>query len=54
MNEQAKDAVCEEILDIMAVYHEQEARSYVDTPGSLEHLGDVWRTLSRWEKALKS
>ena len=53
MNEQAKTAVCEEILDIMRVYHEQEARGYVDTPGGLEHMGDVWQMLSRWEKVLK-
>lgn len=46
-------AVCNEILEIMKTYHEQEARGSVDTPGGLEHMGDVWRLLGRWETKLK-
>jgi hypothetical protein len=48
-----KDKVCAEILEIMATYHEQEASpSGVDTPGGLEHMGDVWRLFAKWEKML--
>lgn len=54
MTDEAKTAVCEEILEIMKVYHEQNARGYVDSPGGLEHKGDVWRMLARWEKVLKA
>ena len=58
--EQEKDAeierlkaVTDEILAIMAVYHEQENSSRgVGTPGGLEHMGDVWRLLSKWEDKL--
>jgi hypothetical protein len=48
-----KDKVCAEILEIMETYHEQESSGMVDTPGGLEHMGDVWKLLSRWEKMLK-
>lgn len=49
-----KTIVCDEILEIMATYHEQEARpSGVDTPGGLEHMGDVWGLFSKWEAMLK-
>jgi len=44
--------VCEEILEIMRTYHEQEASSGVDTPGGLEHMGDVWRLFIKWESML--
>ena len=51
----AKTAICEEILDIMRVYHEQAARpSGVDTPGGLEHMGDVWNLFHRWESTLNA
>lgn len=46
--------VCEEILAIMKTYHEQEAeQGYVDTPGGLEHMGDVWRLFRKWEGILQ-
>ncbi len=49
-----KDKVCEEILEIMKTYHEQESEpGGVDTPGGLEHMGDVWRLFYKWEKMLK-
>ncbi len=48
-----KDKVCAEILEIMATYHEQEAAGSVDTPGGLEHMGDVWRLFGKWERMLK-
>ncbi len=42
-----------EIKRIMEVYREQEATSYgVDTPGGLEHMGDVWSLLRRWDAEL--
>ncbi len=49
----AKDVVCEEIKEIMETYREQETAGYVDTPGGLEHMGDVWRLLSKWDKMLR-
>ena len=46
-------AICDEIQRIMVVYREQEAKyGYVDTPGGLEHMGDVWRLLASWDAAL--
>lgn len=51
----AKDDVCREIQEIMAVYREQSASAYgVDTPGGLEHMGDVWRMLTRWDAKLSA
>jgi hypothetical protein len=53
MTEQAKQVVCEKILRIMKTYHEQESTSYgIDTPGGLEHMGDVWSLFLEWEKLL--
>lgn len=49
----AMEAVCNHIVRIMKTYHEQEARPEgVGTPGGLEHMGDVWSLLSKWEDAL--
>ena len=36
----------------MCTYREQEAAGNVDTPGGLEHMGDVWRLLRRWDTEL--
>jgi hypothetical protein len=44
--------VCQEILEIMHTYHEQEESGQVDTPGGIEHLGDVWDKFLKWEKIL--
>lgn len=45
-----RDEVCAEIADICRVYREQmEERGYVDTPGGLEHMGDVWTKLLKWD-----
>jgi hypothetical protein len=45
--------ICAEIQEIMRVYREQEAtRDGVGTPGGLEHMGDVWRLLRRWDTEL--
>lgn len=52
MTDDAKTDVCEHILRIMRTYHEQDARGYVDTPGGLEHMGDVWNLLLKWEAKL--
>lgn len=44
-----------EIVSIMETYDQQEAeRGYVDTPGGLEHMGDVWRLLGGWRDRLAS
>ncbi len=46
--------VCDEILSIMATYHEQDDAGSIGTPGGLEHMGDVWRLLGKWEEMLKA
>lgn len=47
------EAVAREILDIMRTYHKQkDEHGYVDTPGGLEHMGDVWRLFLKWEEML--
>lgn len=48
----AERKVCDEIISIMETYDEQEERGCVDTPGGFEHLGDVWRTMRRWQKMI--
>lgn len=41
--------ITDEVVAIMATYHEQEKSAYgVDTPGGLEHMGDVWALLDKW------
>jgi len=55
MNQEAMQKVCAEVQEIMQTYREQEAeRGYVDTPGGLEHMGDVWRLLKKWDKMLQN
>ena len=44
--------VCEEIIEIMAIYHEQEDAGDLGTPGGLEHMGDVWSLFRKWERIL--
>ena len=54
MTLQAMQKVCKEILSIMDTYHDQEkSRDGVGTPGGLEHMGDVWNKLMKWEDLLK-
>jgi hypothetical protein len=54
MSMYAHASVCREIQEIMQTYREQEAKNgYVDTPGGLEHMGDVWGLLSRWDRELR-
>jgi hypothetical protein len=54
---QAVDAashVCTEIQDIMQTYREQEVSEYgLGTPGGLEHMGDVWSLLRRWDDEIR-
>ncbi len=53
-NARVADDVASEIVNIMRTYREQEASSYgVDTPGGLEHMGDVWKLLSKWDKRIR-
>ena len=48
-----KRKICDEILKIMETYHRQEEeRGYVDTPGGLQTMGDVWNLFLRWEREL--
>jgi len=55
MNQEAMQKVCAEIQEIMQTYREQEAeRGYIGTPGGLEHMGDVWRLLKKWDKMLQN
>lgn len=46
--------VCSEIREIVAEYRRQEEAGSVDTPGGLEHMGDVWRLLEGWNDTLAS
>ena len=51
MRERARPTPVEqEILDIMRDYDEQWPN--IDTPGGFEHLGDVWKTMQKWRKAI--
>ena len=50
--ETVADKICDEILAIMKTYHEQEKSGGVDTPGGLEHMGDVWALFHTWERKL--
>lgn len=51
---EAESDVCRQIREIMQVYRKQAASSYgVDTPGGLEHMGDVWALLRRWDEKLE-
>jgi hypothetical protein len=51
----ARTTICDEITRIMATYREQEAsRDGVGTPGGLEHMGDVWRLLGKWDAMLRA
>lgn len=52
MNEEAKTKICNEILEIMAEHDRQEARGHVDTPGGIEHKGDVFKMFARWRTSL--
>ena len=55
LKRKAMEQVCREILQIMDTYHEQDASPRgIGTPGGLEHMGDVWRLLSRWERKLRA
>lgn len=49
----ARREVCDEIIEIMAEYDRQEKGRGVDTPGGLEHMGDVWGLLGRWRMMLE-
>jgi hypothetical protein len=49
----AMRSVCDEIVMIMRTYREQEAAGSVDTPGGLEHMGDVWKQLSEWDETIR-
>lgn len=53
--EEPAQQIAREITEIMAVYDEQTASmGYVDTPGGLEHMGDVWRLLDRWREMIRA
>ena len=58
MSEEMKTAlqneVCVEIQRIMTTYREQKAEGDVGTPGGLEHMGDVWRLLGKWDATLST
>jgi hypothetical protein len=46
--------IAQEIMEIMDTYRDQEKTSWgVDTPGGLEHMGDVWALLRRWDNELR-
>lgn len=47
-------AVADELHGIMDTYREQVASGNLGTPGGLEHMGDVWRLLARWDRVLRA
>lgn len=49
---EVREQICDEIQAIMATYRKQEAAGGVDTPGGLEHMGDVWRLFRKWDEEL--
>lgn len=50
---EVESQICKEIEEIMKTYREQsESRYGVDTPGGLEHMGDVWSLLGKWDGEL--
>ena len=53
VNPSAADNVGADILSIMEEYDRQSAAGFVDTPGGLEHMGDVWRLLTDWASMLR-
>lgn len=53
MTDKAMQIVREELTDIMKEYRRQEDRGHVDSPGGLEHMGDVWRLMKRWDRLLQ-
>lgn len=51
--QEAMEKVCAAVQKIMAEYREQCAGAGgVDTPGGLEHMGDVWRLFRSWDAML--
>ena len=50
--EKACKLIADEIQEITETYREQDAKGFVDTPGGLEHMGDVWKLLHKWDKKL--
>jgi hypothetical protein len=52
--EDACDDVCKEILYIEEEYRRQEETGYIDTPGGLEHMGDVWKQIHEWANSLNA
>ena len=52
MTEGTMRKICMEIAEIMETYREQDAAGGVDTPGGLEHMGDVWRLFKKWDREL--
>lgn len=49
----AFERISEEIREIVQEYDNQiEARGYVDSPGGIEHKGDAFRLLRRWDAEL--
>ena len=45
-----RDMICDEIHEIMASYDGGED----STPGGLEHMGDVWRLLRKWDLMIQA
>lgn len=48
------ERVAKEIQSIMQTYREQEKQiGGIGTPGGLEHMGDVWELLHKWDEMLR-
>lgn len=49
---EAEANILAEIKEIMEEYRRQEKTGIVDSPGGLEHMGDVWKLLASWDAVL--
>lgn len=47
-----KDTICAEIVRIANTCDEQEDRGYIDTPGGLENMSDVWWLFRSWRTTI--
>lgn len=48
----AKDKIAADVLRIFAEYLDQQNAGNVDSPGGLEHMGDVWSLFWKWNTLL--
>jgi hypothetical protein len=52
--ESVEKQICDDIVGIHDEYLRQQEAGFVDTPGGLEHMGDVWSLISEWAAKLRA